>query len=202
MRRVEDALDLLDADRRILDVAPHAHRRRLEALDRQLGAGRGLEREIVFEEVVVPVHVRDGQDLQQQRVVAHQVGDRGIRVDHHLVRQAADAVIVKRLELLVRFAVRPMRIVRRHAGIRHVPEHPGVIAKLELLRIAVEAELVDLRANLAYPIRRDRAASHRSVAGGDVPASRSGAHASFTRSLARNALNDGQMSSLRSISTV
>ena len=200
MRRVEDALDFLDADRRVLDVAPHAHRRRLETLDGQLGAGRRLEREVIFEEIVVPVHVRDRQDLQQQRVVAHQVRDRGIRVDHHLVRQAADAVIVERLQFFVRLAVRPVRVMRRHAGIRHVTEHPVVIAKLELLRIVAEPELAGLGANLFIPFdeiaqfpRRDARRSARM---------RSGAHASFTRSLARNALNDGQISSLRSISTV
>ena len=94
--RIEDALDLLVADRGILDVAPHPHRMRLESLDGQFGAGR-FEGEVVFEKIVVPVHVRHGQDLQQQRVVAHQVRDGGIRIDDQLVGQPGDAMIIQRL---------------------------------------------------------------------------------------------------------
>ncbi len=197
VRGIEDTLDLLDSDRGILRVAPHAHRMRLENLDRELGAGRAIG-EVIFEKIVVPIDVRDGQNLQQQRVVAHQVGDRGIGIDHHLVRQSGDAVIVKRLQLLVGFAVRPVRVVRGHPGVSHVPEHPGVVANLEFLRVAIEAELIDLLANLRVPfgqigecVVRVRSLFMRRVT----------AH-SFTLSLARNALNDGQMSSLRSISTV
>ena len=70
MGRVEHVLDLLDPDRRILRVMPHAQRVRFEELDCQRGAS-GAIREIVFEEIVMAVDVRDGQDLQQQRVVAH-----------------------------------------------------------------------------------------------------------------------------------
>jgi len=64
--RRECARPFSTSDRRILDVAPHPHRGRLEAFDRKLGARGGLEREIILEEIVVPVHVRDGQHLQQQ----------------------------------------------------------------------------------------------------------------------------------------
>src|SRR5208282_4641715 len=114
--------------------------------------------------------------------------------------QAADAVIVKRLELLVRLAVRPVRVMRRHPGVGHVTEHPGVIAKLELLRIAVKPELGGLVADAAVPFDKVVESPDRDVAGGAGVGS--GAHASLTRSLARKALNEGQMSSLRSMSTV
>ncbi len=81
---VENALDLFDPDRRILHVVPHAQCMGLEALDDQFSAV-GLEGEIVFEEIVMTIDVRDRENLQQQRIVAHQVGDRGIGSDHHLV---------------------------------------------------------------------------------------------------------------------
>src|ERR1700688_2143746 len=101
-----------------------------------------------------------------------------------------------------------MRIMRRHPGVRHVAEHPVVIAELEFLRIVVEAELGGLRANPRVPLDEifdGPGGQARRLAG-----SCRGAHDcftrthpdSFTRSLARNALNDGQMSSLRSIRTV
>src|SRR6267378_4294297 len=100
-----------------------------------------------------------------------------------------------------------MRVMRRHAGVRHVAEHPVVIAELEFLRIEVESELGGLGANPCVPLdeifdgpglqaRRLVSSCRR------THDSFTRAHDSFTLSLARNALNDGQMSSLRSISTV
>src|SRR6266852_3983453 len=113
-----------------------------------------------------------------------------------------------------------MRVMRRHPGVRHVAEHPVVIAKLEFLRIEVEAELGGLGANPFVPLDEivDRpggeawrlASSCRRAHFFNLASCCLRAHDSFTRthydsltrSLARNALNDGQMSSLRSISTV
>ncbi len=123
----------------------------LEKLDRVLRAGRAVGK-VALEEIVVAVNVGDGENLQQQGVIAHQVGQRGIGVDHHLIGQAADPVVVKGLELLVRLAVGPVRVMRRHPRIRHVAEHPGVIAQLEFLRIAVQPELGHLVADPLVPL--------------------------------------------------
>src|SRR5262249_18273892 len=121
-------------------------------------------------------------------------GERRTRVDHHLVRQAGDPVVVERLQLLVRLAVRPVRVVRRHARVGHVAQHLVVIAELELLRIAVEAELLDLLADPGVPVLEvlERVGGHRPSQPWSLA----------PRSLPRNALKEGQMSSLRSMSTV
>src|ERR1700730_14867841 len=101
-----------------------------------------------------------------------------------------------------------MRIMRRHPRVRHVAKHPVVIAELEFLRIEVEVELGGLGANPGVPLDeilyRPGGQARRLVGscrGANDSFTRTHPD-SFTRSLARNALNDGQMSSLRSISTV
>src|SRR5919106_1732835 len=63
VRRVEQGLDPLETDRGILAVIADAVGARLELAEHLLGARRGGEREIVLEEVVMAVDVRDGQDL-------------------------------------------------------------------------------------------------------------------------------------------
>src|SRR6266481_7682267 len=101
-----------------------------------------------------------------------------------------------------------MRVMRWHARVRHVAGQPVVIAELEFLRIVVEAELGGLDANPGVPL--DEIFDRPGRQARRLVGSCRGAHDSFTRthpdsftrSLARNALNDGQMSSLRSISTV
>jgi len=191
VRGVEHRLDAVEADARHVDVAPHPVGVCLERGRGEFGAG-GPEREVVLEEVVVPVDVRDREDLKKERVVAHQVREGGVRVDDHLVRQPGHAVVVEGLQFLVRLAVGPMRVVRRHAGVRHVRQHLRVIAELELLRVAVEAEARDLLADARVPALQVREAPRRH--GRQLSAS--------ARSLPRNALKEGQMSSLRSISTV
>ena len=70
---------------------------RLERRERVLGP-RGGEREVVLEEIVVAVDVRDREDVQAERVVAHEVGQARVGVDDHLVGQALTAVVVQRLE--------------------------------------------------------------------------------------------------------
>ena len=74
-------------------------------------------------------------------------------------------------------------------------EHLVVVAELELLRVAVEAELLDLLADASVPVLEVL----QGVVGHDRGPQ---ACSRAPRSLARNALKDGQMSSLRSISTV
>jgi len=96
MRGVEHRLDFFQADARVLDVVAHAVGVALERLNGVLGAGRA-KGEIVLEKIVVAVDVGDGQHLQRQAVVAHQVGDRRVGVDHHFVRQTAHAVFVESL---------------------------------------------------------------------------------------------------------
>ena len=50
--------------------------------------GAGGECEIVSEEIIVPVNVSHGQDLQEQAVVSHQIGKTGVGVNHHFVGQS------------------------------------------------------------------------------------------------------------------
>ena len=142
--RVEEGLDQLGADRGILDIAADPIGPGLELGQRLLRLGGAGEGKIVLEEVVMAVDVGDGQHLQAEAVVAHQVGEAGVGIDDHLVGQTLHAVVVHGLGLLERLAVGPVRVVRRHAVIGHVAEHGVLIADLELLRIAVEPELVDL----------------------------------------------------------
>ena len=152
MRRVEQTFDAIEADRGILDVVADAIGARLELTEHLVGARRAGEHEIVLEEVVVAVHVRDRQDLQAQGVVAHQIGETGIRIDDQLVRQTDHAMVVHGLGLLVALAVAPVRVVRRHAVIGGVAEHLPVVADLELLRVAVEAVLGDPLADRLVPV--------------------------------------------------
>ena len=42
---------------------------------------------IVLEKIIVPVHMCDRQNLQQQCIVLHQIRKRGIGIDHHLIGQ-------------------------------------------------------------------------------------------------------------------
>ncbi|MEA3220797.1 MAG: hypothetical protein OZX49_01912 [Immundisolibacter sp.] len=147
---VQHRLHLVDADGRVFRIAAHAVGARLEARLRQLRV-RALEGEVVLEEIVVSVDVGDGQDLQAQRVVAHQVRNRLVRVDDHLVGQAADAVVVGGLELLERLAVGPVRVVRGHAVVGHVAEHLLLVADFEHLREAVQAEFGHLFADALVP---------------------------------------------------
>ena len=199
MRGIEQFLDALQADRGILAVVADAIGARLELADRLLGARRAAEREVVLEEVVVTVDVGDRQDLQTKRVVAHQIREARVGIDHELVRQADDPVVVHGLGLLVALAVAPVGIVRGHAVIGGVPEHLPVIADLELLRIAGEPELLDPLANrgvpvleiLDVPVGHALLRRHPALPHAPAPA----------RSRERKALKLGQMSSLRSIST-
>ena len=139
VRRVQELLDRVAADRRVLDIAAHPVGAGLERGQGLTGVGGRAEGEIVLEEVVVAVDVRDGQDLQAQGVVAHQVGEGGVGVDHHLVGQAGDAMVVHGLGLLERLAEAPVRVVRGHAVIGHVAQHRVLVADLELLRVAARA---------------------------------------------------------------
>src|SRR5207249_5078708 len=66
--------------------------------------------------------------------------------------EARHAVVVERLQLLVSLAVGPVRVVGRHARVGHVAEHLAVVADLELLREAVEAELGDLLPDARVPV--------------------------------------------------
>src|SRR5579875_1369719 len=90
--------------------------------------------------------------------------------------------------------------MRRHARVRHIAQHPAVIAQLEFLRVAVQAELRNLLADALIPFDQvlERVVRHRKCS---APARRLCPQA-CAFSLARNALKEGQMSSLRSISTV
>ena len=163
------------------------------------------EHEVVLEEVVVPVDVGDGQDLQAERVVAHQIGQARIGVDHQLVGQAGDPVVVHGLGLLVALAVAPVRVVRRHAVVGGVAQHLGVVADLELLRVAVETIVGDALADRVVPVLEilDVPACHGGPtrAGGVDRAPRRAQTMAPARSRDKNALKLGQMSSLRSIST-
>src|SRR5258708_34997984 len=86
-----------------------------------------------------------------------------------------------------------MRVVRRHAGVGHVAEHLVVPAQLDVLRVAIEPDLRELLADAGVPgfeILELVGGGHHALA------------VSAPRSLARKALKLGQMSSLRSMSTV
>jgi hypothetical protein len=158
---ISERLEGAAIEREALLVVAHPVRARLELGQRLLGPSR-IEGEIILEEVVVAVNMRDRQDLQAERVVAHQIGKAGVRVDDHLVRQPGDAVVVHGLGLLEALAVAPMRVVRRHAVIGHVAEHVLVVADLELLLVAVEAEIPHALADHRVPVFQvlDRPARH------------------------------------------
>ena len=160
VRRVQELLDRVGADRGVLDVGADPVGARLERGDGLLGVGAGGEGEVVLEEVVVAVDVGDGQDLQAQGIVAHQVGEGRVAVDHHLVGQAGDAMVVHGLGLLERLAEAPVRVVRGHAVIGHVAQHAVLVADLELLRVAVEP---DLGHDLAHPVVPVFEVAHRPV---------------------------------------
>src|ERR1700738_3737076 len=89
--------------------------------------------------------------------------------------------------------------MRRHPRVRHVAEHPEVVAQLELLRVAVQPDLGDLVADARVPFDQvlEFVVCHR----GFARLRRFVLAYSLIRSLARKALKDGQMSSLRSISS-
>ena len=140
MGGIENAFDLFQPDAGVLDVMTHAVGVGLEGFDGVFRPGRS-ESEVVFEKIVVAVHMGDGEDLQGQTVIAHEVGDGGIGIDHHLVGQAAETVVVKGFEFLEPLAVGPVGIVGGHAGIDHVREHLLVVAHLEFLGIGIESEM-------------------------------------------------------------
>src|ERR1700682_5774547 len=89
--------------------------------------------------------------------------------------------------------------MRGHSRVRHVAEHPEVVAQLELLRVAVQPELGDPVADARVPFDQvlELVICHRVLRGSGGSCSLY----SLIRSLARKALKEGQMSSLRSIST-
>jgi hypothetical protein len=78
MAGIEPFLDRHGGDRGVLLVAADPVGARLEEGDRLGRAGALGEVEVLLEEVVVPVDMRDRQDLQAERVVAHQVGEAGV----------------------------------------------------------------------------------------------------------------------------
>jgi hypothetical protein len=81
---VENAFHLLHPNAGILDIVTNTIRMGLEGLDDVLRTGPP-ESEIVFEEIIVTVYVGHSKNLQEERVVPHQIGDAGVRVDHHLI---------------------------------------------------------------------------------------------------------------------
>jgi hypothetical protein len=93
----------------------------------------------------------DGQNLQRETVVVHEISDRRIGIDHHLVGQATDAVFVERLELFEALTVGPVRVVGRHSRVHHVSKHVLVIADFELLGKGIEAETLDERHDPLVP---------------------------------------------------
>ena len=66
----------------------------LEGFDGKFSPSRA-KGEIVFEKVIVSVDVSHGKNLQGQAVVTHQVRDTRVRIDHHLVGQPGDTVVVQ-----------------------------------------------------------------------------------------------------------
>src|SRR5215472_15590588 len=100
-----------------------------------------------------------------------------------------------------------MRIVRGHPRIGHIAEHAVVITNLEFLREPVEAEFRRFLPDSIVPLNQftDFVICHME---GCYPplviftwGYRRPASYSLTRSLDKKALKEGQMSSLRSIST-
>src|SRR6266480_2319101 len=95
MSGVENRFDFLQADARILDIVAHAVGMPFESLDGVFRAG-GTKGKIVLEKIIVSVNMGDGENMQSETVVAHEISDRGIGVDHHLIGKPADAVFIER----------------------------------------------------------------------------------------------------------
>ena len=139
MGSIQNALYFLQTDARIFNVMPHPVGVGLESLDGEFRPDRA-KREIVLKKIVVAVNVGNRQNLQSQGIVAHEIGDAGIGVDHHLIGQPAQAIIVKRFEFFVGLTVGPVWVMGGHPGINHVGEHLLIITDLELLRVGIQAE--------------------------------------------------------------
>ena len=195
MGGIEDAFDLFQPDAGVFDIMAHAVGVGLEGFNGVFRVS-SFESEIIFKKVVVRVHVGDGEDLQGQAVIAHEIGDGGIRIDHHLVREAAETVVVQGFEFLEPLAVGPVGIVRGHAGIDHVREHLVVVAHLEFLGIGIESVLFHQLDDTLVPLLKVFDGILRRHGGSGYAAS------SRTRSLARKVLKEAHISSLRWICTV
>src|SRR5438093_11625239 len=136
MGSIQNALYFLQTDARIFNVMTHPVGVGLESLDGEFRPDRA-KREIVLKKIVVAVNVGDRQNLQSQGIVAHEIGDAGIGVDHYLIGQLVQVIIVKRLEFFVGLIVGLVWVMGGHFGINHVGEHLFVIIDLELLCVGI-----------------------------------------------------------------
>ena len=142
MRRVEHALDgglavaLLASGDVVLGE--------FEIGEDAFGVRPDAEQVVVLEEVVVAEGgMGDDERLHRRRVLLHDVADAGIGVDDDLVGEGAQPLAVADLVLGEMLAERPMLVEQRHADRRIGVEHLLGRDDLDLVRIDVEAELVD-----------------------------------------------------------
>ena len=124
---------------------------RAKSTDDRFGP-RIFKHAIILKEVAVTNAVGHNEDLKVQRILAHQIGDRGIGVDDKLVWQTFDAGIVSLMRSLECLAVGPVIVVCRQSVIRHVPNHRIIVAHFIVDRIPVQAVFLGFFYDLIVPL--------------------------------------------------
>ena len=124
--------------------------------------------------------VRDDQRLHGRGVAFHDVGHAGIGIDDDLIGEAHETLAVNRIMRGEMFSERPMAIQQRHSGRRIGVEHLLCRDDLDLVRIDVEAEIIDRHCldsvvdaldRREIPVRALEQAARRVAVRHDVPCS-------------------------------
>ena len=83
-----------------------------EIIENAFGVGPLLEQIVVLEEMVVAeTGMRHDDGLHRHGIFLEQIRNAGIGIDHHLVGEALEAVLVERLLAGEQFAERPVRYI-------------------------------------------------------------------------------------------
>ncbi len=139
-QRVAGVEHFLDRCRAVPLLALHDESaREHEVIEDRVGGSPLAEQVIALEERVVTVAgMSDHQRLRRYRVLFHQVGDAGARIDDDLVGKTLHAAPVGLLVADEFLAVRPMRIADRESARRVGVQHLLGCDDLDLIGIRVE----------------------------------------------------------------
>ncbi len=134
-----------------------------QIVDDRTGIGPGSKQIIALEERVVAVAgVGDDQRLHREGVLLHQIGDARIRVDHDLVGEPHQTMLILALHRHELLTVRPVVVADGHAHGRVGVHHLIRTNDLDLIRIRVETVFLrqdaDLVIELANQVERPVAA--------------------------------------------
>ena len=118
----------------------HVAAREHQVIDNRVRLGPLLKQVVALEERVVPeTGVSDDQSLHRHRVLVHQIGDAGVRVDHDFVGERLITLAVGLLVADELLPVAPMRVADRKSDAGIGDEHLLGADDLDLVGIGVES---------------------------------------------------------------